>query len=212
MRRLAGLVFALSAATGLAAPEVSTQAEAPRSGLLLQASGGVVIPFSVLGVGGRGEVRASVLLAAAPLGFSLSGGIEQHSATVPAFLPPPAGGFEGAALDNQTLFPLQLLAHLFLFRDTSNRLQLGAGYGLIIVSSSTQALGRVREENGVGHEVAAELTYSRRFGPVELRAHRPLFRAAHRRWRRHHRDGAALVPDRWRVVGPRRVALTLFPC
>lgn len=168
MTKLPALLMSLVAATGFAAPEISTQAEAPRSGLLLQASGGVIIPFSVLGVGGRGEVRASVLLSSAPLGFSFSAGIEQHSAKTAAFLPPPAGGFDAAALDNQSLFPLQLLAHLFLLRDTHNRLQLGAGYGLIIVSTVTQALGRTRDESGVGHEVAGELAYARRFGPIEL--------------------------------------------
>lgn len=151
--RLAALLTILVPATGLAAPEVSSAVEAPRSGLLLQASGGVIIPLSVLGLGGRGEVRASVLLASAPLGFSFSAALEQHSAKSSAFFPPPAGGFDAAAIDNQSLVPLQLLAHLFLLRDSNNRLQLGAGYGMILVSSTTQGLGRVREESGGGPRV-----------------------------------------------------------
>ncbi|MDP1827735.1 MAG: hypothetical protein Q8L48_30965 [Archangium sp.] len=141
---------------------------APRSGLLLGAAGGVVVPFSVLGAGGRGEVRVSWVMAKAPLAFSLSFGFEQHTATTAAFLPPPAGGFERAGIDNQTLYPAQFLAHVLLWRDERNRLQLGAGYALLVTWSETQALGKQREESGVGHEVAGELAYARRFGPVEL--------------------------------------------
>lgn len=141
---------------------------APRSGLLLGAAGGVVVPFSVLGVGGRGEVRLSWVLATAPLAFSLSFGFEQHTATIAAFIPPPAGGLERAGIVNQTLYPAQLLAHVLLLRDERNRLQLGAGYALLVIWSETQALGKQREESGPGHEVAGELAYARRFGPVEL--------------------------------------------
>lgn len=141
---------------------------APRSGLLLQAAGGVVVPFQVFGVGGRGEVRVSWLMANLPLAFSLSFGFEQHTAQAAALLAPPAGGFDPAGLDNQTLYPAQVLAHLLLLRDPANRLQLGAGYALLIAWSQTQALGQAREESGVGHEVAGELAYARRFGSIEL--------------------------------------------
>lgn len=147
---------------------VPLPALSPRAGLLLEAAGGVIIPFQVLGVGGRGEVRASWLLAQAPLGFSLSVGFEQHTAKTSAFIAPPAGGLDPAALDNQTLYPVQLLAHLLLLRDERNRLQLGAGYAALITWSQTQALGSTREESGLGHEVAGELAYARRFGSVEL--------------------------------------------
>jgi hypothetical protein len=139
-----------------------------RSGLLLQVAGGAVIPFSVLGVGGRGEVRASWLFAKVPLGLSLSFGFEQHTAQTAAFITPPAGGFEPVGLDNQTLFPAQVLAHVLLLRDEHNRLQLGAGYALLIAWTQAQALGKTRDESGLGHEVGAELAYSRRFGSIEL--------------------------------------------
>jgi hypothetical protein len=154
--------------TAVAEEPVPLPVLAPRSGLLLGAAGGVVVPFSVLGAGGRGEVRVSWVLAKAPLAFSLSFGFEQHTATTTAFIPPPAGGLERAGIDNQTLYPAQLLVHVLLWRDERNRLQLGAGYAALVAWSETQALGKQREESGVGHEVAGELAYARRFGPVEL--------------------------------------------
>ena len=138
------------------------------AGLLIEAAGGVVVPFNVLGPGGRGEVRGSWLLANAPLGFSLSFGFEQHSAKTSAFLAPPAGGFDAAGLDNQTLYPAQVMAHLLLLRDEHHRLQLGAGYAALITWTQAQALGKTREESGLGHELAGELAYARRFGVIEL--------------------------------------------
>ena len=152
----------------VAKEEPAAPAPAVRSGLLLQAAGGVVVPFNTFGVGGRGEVRVSYLLANLPLGLSLSFGFEQHSAQAAAFLAPPAGGFDPAGLDNQTLYPAQVLAHVALLRDPANRLQLGAGYALLIAWSQTQALGKTREESGLGHELAGELAYARRFGSIEL--------------------------------------------
>jgi hypothetical protein len=162
---LAGLLLATSAWA-----QDAPVAEPPvrGSGLLLGVAGGVVAPFSVLGAGGRGEVRGSWLLDHAPLGFSLSFGFEQHTGTTAAFFPSPAGGYEGAGIDNQTLYPAQALVHLLLVRDEKNRLQLGAGYALLIAWSHTQALGKQREESGVGHEVGGELGYARRFGSLEL--------------------------------------------
>ena len=150
------------------AQEAPPPAKPSSAGLLIEAAGGVVMPFHVLGIGGRGEVRGSWLLANAPLGFSLSFGFEQHSAKTSAFLSPPAGGFDAAGLDNQTLYPAQVMAHLLLLRDEHNRLQLGAGYAALITWTQAQALGKTREESGLGHEVAGELAYARRFGVVEL--------------------------------------------
>lgn len=150
------------------AQEAPAPAKPSSSGLLIEAFGGVVIPFNVLGIGGRGELRGSWLLANAPLAFSVSFGFEQHSAKTSAFLAPPAGGFEAAGLDNQTLYPAQVMAHLLLLRDEHNRLQLGAGYAALITWTQTQALGQTREESGLGHEIAGELAYARRFGLIEL--------------------------------------------
>jgi hypothetical protein len=148
--------------------EALAPAKSSSSGFLIQAAGGVVMPFNVLGVGGRGELRASWLLAQAPLGFSVSFGFEQHSGKSSAFLAPPAGGFDAAGLDNQTLYPAQVMAHVLLLRDEHNRLQLGAGYAALITWTQAQALGKTREESGLGHEVAGELAYARRFGVIEL--------------------------------------------
>jgi hypothetical protein len=150
------------------AQETPAPAKPSTAGLLIEAAGGVVVPFHVLGVGGRGEVRGSWLLANVPLGFSLSFGFEQHSAKTSAFLSPPAGGFDAAGLDNQTLYPAQLMAHLLLLRDEHDRLQLGAGYAALITWTQAQALGKTREESGLGHEFSGELAYARRFGVVEL--------------------------------------------
>ena len=153
----------------IVAQEAPAPAKASSAGLLLEAAGGVVVPFNVLGVGGRGEIRGSWLLANVPLGFSVSFGFEQHSAKASAFLAPPAGGFDAAGLDNQTLYPAQVMAHLLLLlRDEHHRLQLGAGYAALITWTQTQALGKAREESGLGHELAGEFAYARRFGVVEL--------------------------------------------
>ena len=164
---LAGLLLA-TAASAQSTPAADEQGLGRTSGLVLGIAGGVVAPFAVLGVGGRGEARVSWLLAHAPLGFSLSFGVEQHTATTTAFFPPPAGGFERAGIDNQTLYPAQSLVHLLLVRDERNRLQLGAGYALLLTWSQTQALGKQSEESGVGHELGAELAFARRFGSFEL--------------------------------------------
>lgn len=140
---------------------------APRAGFVLQAQGGPVIPFAVLGVGGRGELRLSYFFSA-PLGVSLSAGFEQHAGRAAALFGPPAGGYDPAALDNQTVFPVQVLAHVPLLRDEQNRVDLAAGYSLLTVWSQAQALGRARNETGVGHEFALEGGYARRLGGIEL--------------------------------------------
>lgn len=141
----------------------------PKTRFVLGAAGGVVVPTAVLGVGGRGEVRLTVVLDA-PLGFSVSAGFEQHAGRAAVQFAPPAGGFDPAALDNQTLFPLQVLVHGLLLRDEANRVDVAAGYGLLTTWSDAQALGQVRLESGVGHEVALEAGYSRRVGAFELSA------------------------------------------
>ena len=140
---------------------------APQAGFVLQAQGGAVIPFAVLGVGGRGELRLSYFFTA-PLGVSLSAGFEQHAGHAAALFAPPAGGYDPAGLDNQTVFPVQVLAHVPVLRDEHNRVDLAAGYGLLAVWSQAQALGRTRNESGVGHEFALEAGYARRLGAVEL--------------------------------------------
>lgn len=148
--------------------EEVASAAAPRGGLVLSARGGVVIPFHVLGVGGRAEVRGSYALPSLPLGLSLSAGFEQHAATTSAMLPPPRGGFDAAALDNQTLFPLQALVHVLFLCDGANTVGLAAGYGALITWTQTQALGVSAQELGLGHEVLGELSYARRLGALEL--------------------------------------------
>ncbi|MFZ5441531.1 MAG: hypothetical protein ACOZQL_16105 [Myxococcota bacterium] len=143
----------------------------PATRFILSASGGVVAPFSVLGVGGRGELRLT-WLTGAPLALSFSAGFEQHTArTAATFFPPQPlspRGFDPAALDNQTLFPLQLLAHALLLRDEQNRVDVGAGYALLVAWTHAQALGTSAQESGVGHELALEAGYARRVGPIEL--------------------------------------------
>lgn len=158
------------AQTPVAPPIVSEPLAAPvndvkRSGLVLQANGGAVMPFSVLGVGGRGELRVSWVLDA-PLALSLGFAFEQHTARTAARFAPPAGGFDAAALDNQTVFPIELLAHALLLRDEHQRLFLGGGYGLLTVWSAPQALGKLANESGVGHEFIVEGGYARRLTPT----------------------------------------------
>lgn len=150
--------------TVAAAPAPTT----PRGGLVLSARGGVIMPFHVLGVGGRAELRGAFTLPSLPLGFSLSAAFEQHTATATAMLPPPRGGLDAAALDNQTLLPVQALVHVLFLRDDANRLGLAAGYGALVTWAQTQALGVAAQELGLGHEVLGELSYARRVGPLEL--------------------------------------------
>jgi hypothetical protein len=127
------------------------------------------MPFSVLGIGGRGELRVSYVLDV-PLAFSLGAAFEQHTAKRAATFVPPAGGFDPAALDNQTVFPVEVLAHVLLLRDEQNRLSIGAGYGLLTVWSNPEALGKLTSETGVGHEFVLEGGYARRFGSFEILA------------------------------------------
>ena len=134
----------------------------------LQALGGVVVPFSGLGVGGRAELRGARWFGAVPLGVSLGVAFEQHTSRSAATFAPPAGGLDSAALDNQTLMPVELSLLVSPWRDANNRLHLGVGYGLLGVWSQTIALGSSVNESGVGHEVAGEVGYTRRLGVLEL--------------------------------------------
>ncbi|MDP2270617.1 MAG: hypothetical protein Q8N23_13350 [Archangium sp.] len=139
-----------------------------RAGVSVQATGGVLVPFSSLGVGGRAELRAAYWLEKLPLALSVGVAFEQHTSRSAARFAPPAGGFDEAAVDNQTLLPLELSLLAALFSDASNRVHLGAGYALLPVWSQTLALGSEVLERGVGHEVAAEAGYTRRWGALEL--------------------------------------------
>ncbi len=139
-----------------------------RAGLSVQATGGVLVPFSSLGVGGRAELRAAYWLEKLPLALCVGVAFEQHTSRSAALFAPPAGGFDEAAVDNQTLLPLELSLLAALFSDAKNRVHLGAGYALLPVWSQTLALGSEVSERGVGHEVAAEAGYTRRLGALEL--------------------------------------------
>jgi hypothetical protein len=109
-------------------------------------------------------------LGSLPLRASLGVAFEQHTFKTTAMLAPPAGGLEVAVLDNQTLLPLEVVLRLALVHDTHQRLDLGAGYGLLLVWAQTSALGTTQLERGVGHDLLGELSYARRLGPVELLA------------------------------------------
>lgn len=157
------------------APEVAAEPElAPLVNVTrldswsIQAVGGVVVPFSTLGVGGRAELRVARWLGAVPLGASLGVAFEQHTSRGAVTFAPPAGGLDEATLDNQTLLPIELALLASPWRDEQNRLHLGASYGLLAVWSETIALGSTALERGVGHEVAAEAGYTRRVGALEL--------------------------------------------
>ena len=140
---------------------------ARRAGLSVQATGGILVPFSALGVGGRADLRAAYWLENLPLALSLGVAFEQHSSRSAAFFGPP-GGFDGAALANQTLLPFELGVLAAPFRDDSNRVHLGASYALLTVWSQTLALGGEVLERGAGHEIAGEAGYTRRLGALEL--------------------------------------------
>ena len=141
---------------------------APRGGLSVQATGGVIVPFGGLQVGGRAELRASYWLGKLPLAISLGVAFEQHTSRTAAFFAPRAGGLDENTLDNQTLLPFEVGALVALFRDEHNRVHLGANYGLMAVWSQTVALGDSVVESGVGHEVSGEAGYTRRIGQLEL--------------------------------------------
>lgn len=130
--------------------------------------GGVVVPFSGLGLGGRAELRFARWLGAVPLGVSLGLAFEQHTSRSAVTFAPPAGGLDLAALDNQTLLPIELALLASPWRDGNNRLHLGASYGLLAVWSEAIALGSSVRESGLGHEVAGEAGYTRRLGALEL--------------------------------------------
>lgn len=139
-----------------------------RAGFSLQATGGILVPFSVLGVGGRADLRAAYWLQDFPLTLSLGVAFEQHSSRSAAFFRPPAGGFDEAAVDNQTLLPFELGLLAALLRDDRNRVHLGVSYALLTVWSQTLALGSEVLERGAGHEIAGEAGYTRRLGALEL--------------------------------------------
>ena len=140
----------------------------PRAGLTVQARGGVVVPLGGLRAGGRAELRAAYWLGSLPLAVSLGLAFEQHTSRSAATFAPPAGGLDEAALDNQTVLPVEASVLVALFRDEHNRVHLGAGYGLLLVWSQTVALGDIVLERGLGHEVLGEAGYTRRVGPLEL--------------------------------------------
>ena len=139
-----------------------------RAGLSVQATGGILVPFSSLGVGGRADLRAAYWLESIPLALSLGVAFEQHTSRTPTFFAPPAGGFDPAALDNQTLLPFELGVLAAPFRDDKNRVHLGVSYALLTVWSQTLALGGAVLERGVGQEIAGEAGYTRRLGALEL--------------------------------------------
>lgn len=140
----------------------------PPGGLSVQATGGVVTPFSGLKVGGRAALRASYWFGTLPIAASLGVAFEQHTSRSAVFFAPPAGGLDEATLENQTLLPFEVGAQAALFRDGKNRVHLGASYGLLAVWSQTGALGDTVLERGVGHEVAGEAGFTRRLGMLEL--------------------------------------------
>lgn len=144
-------------------PKLSRQ-----GGLSVQATGGVVVPFSGLGVGGRAALRASYWLGKLPLAVSLGVAFEQHTSRSAVSFAPPAGGLDAATLDNQTLLPFEVGVQAALFRDEKNRVHLGASYGLLAVWSQTVALGDAVLERGLGHEISGEAGYTRRLGALEL--------------------------------------------
>ena len=134
----------------------------------IQAMGGVIVPFSGLSVGGRAELRVARWFGAVPLGVSLGMAFEQHTSRSAVTFAPPAGGLDLAAIDNQTLMPIELSLLAALWRDEHNRVHLGASYALLAVWSEAIALGSSVNESGVGHEVAGEAGYTRRLGALEL--------------------------------------------
>lgn len=147
-------------------PELGTLSR--RAGLSVQATGGILVPFSSLGVGGRADLRAAFWLESLPLAVGLGVAFEQHTSRGPAHFAPPAGGFDEGAIDNQTLLPFELGLLAALLRDERNRVHLGASYALLTVWAQTLALGAEVQERGAGHEIAGEAGYTRRVGVLEL--------------------------------------------
>lgn len=137
-------------------------------GLSVQATGGLLVPFSGLRLGGRAELRASYWMASIPLAASVGVAFEQHTSRTATLFAPPAGGLDEAALINQTLVPIEVGALAALFRDEKNRVHLGVSYGLLAVWSQTIALGETVLERGAGHEISGEAGYTRRLGALEL--------------------------------------------
>ena len=149
-------------------PELTPLPTLATAGLSVQATGGVIVPFAGLQVGGRAELRASYWLGKVPLAISLGVAFEQHTLRTAALFAPAAGGFDENTLDNQTLLPFEVGVLAALFRDGHNRVHLGANYGLLAVWGQTVALGATVLESGVGHEVSGEAGYTRRVGHLEL--------------------------------------------
>jgi hypothetical protein len=138
------------------------------STLLLGALGGALFPFSVLGAGVKAEAVLEYHLATAPFGATLGVGYERHTATTAVMFTPPAGGYDPAAIENQTLVPIELALVYSPIRDEATRVQLGAGYGLIPTFTQAQSLGSTASESGLGQEASLEAGYTRKLGPVEL--------------------------------------------
>jgi hypothetical protein len=139
-----------------------------KSQFLLGALGGIVTPFSVLATGERVGLVAEYHLGALPLGVLLNVAFEQHTALQSTLFAPPAGGLDPAAIENQSVVPVELAVAYSPWHDEANRLALAVGYGLLPTSTETRALGSTTLEAGLGHEVLGEVGYTRALGPVNL--------------------------------------------
>lgn len=154
------------------APLATLPRDAPRPTaepwLLPHVRGGVLVPLSGLQAGpsvaGGVELRL-----ARRLRLGLTAGYEAHLGTQAAtFLA--AGqprGFDGAALSAQQLVPLALSAAVELLHTERGALLLGVEGALLVVTTRVHALGVDTTESGLGANVAGELGYAHRLGPLE---------------------------------------------
>lgn len=138
-------------------------------GLFVGAEVGALAPLSVLTVGVRAAGRAEYrLVRDLPLLATLAIGFERHTANAARQFSPPAGGYEPFALETQIVLAIELGAVVEVWSNDRNALIAGLSYGLLSSWSKIAALGSTTAEFGMGHQVAIDAGYTRRFGSFSL--------------------------------------------
>lgn len=138
-------------------------------GLFLGAEAGVLAPLSVLTVGVRAGARAEYrIVDRLPLLAAVAVGFERHTATTARQFSPPAGGYDPAAAESQTVLAIELGALIEVWSNEHNAIIAGLSYSLLPSWSRAAALGSVTSEFGVGQQVAIDAGYTRHFGSFDL--------------------------------------------
>jgi hypothetical protein len=102
-----------------------------------------------------------------PLLVSFGIGYERHTASAARLFPGAGGGFDPASLENQNVMPLELGLVFRAWESGTNALSVGASYGLLPTWTETMALGSLKNEQGVGQQVALDVGFEKDLGPVD---------------------------------------------